>query len=74
MNSVLQISLIVGVDAVYLAFAFKDIRHRRVFKNFGVRLKYIFQEIAILVFLLVIAIFSYLQNTEFKATVTYTSM
>lgn len=53
------------MDVWYLASVFRDVKSRRVFKNLGIKLKYIFQETAILVFILLLAVFSYLKNTNF---------
>lgn len=71
MNSVMQICLITIVDIVYLCFMMTEQAKKRVLKNFGLKLKYVFQEIAILVFLISLSIFSLTQKTNFKNTTSY---
>ena len=53
---VAQISLITAIDLAYVIFEFREIVQRRTFRTLGIKIKYIFQEVAILVFLIVMTI------------------
>lgn len=74
MNSVLQISLITFVQIAYIILILRESRKKQIFKNYGVKIQYICQESATLVFLVVLCIFSYLQNTRFEDSRTYSAM
>lgn len=60
MNSALQISLIAVVQILYVILIMKESKEKQVFKNLGTKIQYICQESAILTFLLVLTLFSYL--------------
>lgn len=55
---VAQICLITAIDLIYIIYEFREIVQRRTFRTMGIKIKYIFQELAILVFLIVLTIFA----------------
>ena len=73
-NSVMQICLITGVQILYIIVVSKEVGRKKVLSNFGLNIQYFFTELAILVFLLVLCIFSFLQNTDFQDSRSYSAM
>lgn len=71
MNSALQISLISTVQILYVVLVVRETRKNAIFKNFGTKIQYICQESAILTFLLVLTLFSFLQGTKFSESRAY---
>ena len=61
-----QICLIMGIDLIYVIVEFREIVQRRTFRTLGIKIKYIFQEMAILVFLIVLTIFAIGRNDKFR--------
>ena len=49
--------IITVIDLLYVFLEFKEVVRKRTFRSMGVKIKYIFQEIAILIFLLALTIF-----------------
>lgn len=68
---VAQITMITLVDLIYFIIIFREQGSRRTFKSLGVKLKYIFQEVAILTFLVVLTIFGIFKSQEFRETRFY---
>lgn len=62
------------VQILYIVLIVRESKSRTIFKNFGTKIQYICQESAILTFLLVLTLFSYLQNTEFYESRTYSAL
>ena len=65
---VAQILGITIIDLVYVIIIFREIKGKRVFKSVGVKIKYVFQEIAILAFLVVLSVFGVVTSQEFRQT------
>lgn len=60
--------MITIVDIIYILLVFKEITGRRTFSSIGVKIKHIFQEIAILIFLVVLTVFAIVTSSEFRST------
>ena len=73
-NSAMQILLATIVDIIYLYLVFKEMRAKRIFKNLGTRIQYVCQEIAILIFLIVLSVFALVSSSEFKKSAFYNFM
>jgi hypothetical protein len=71
-NYVMQIWLVVLVDAVYLVTVIRQSWGKRIFRTGGLKIKHIAQEAAIFIFILILGIFSFVQNTAFTSTGFYT--
>lgn len=65
---VAQITSITLIDLLYFIAIYKDIFKRRTFESLGVKIKYVFQEVAILTFLTVLSIFAIFDSKEFRQT------
>lgn len=74
MNSAFQICLITMIQVIYLVIISREIKQKAIFSNYGTLIQYLFSEYAILVFLIVLSIFSLLQNTSFYDSKTYDAM
>lgn len=68
MNYMLQITLILAIDLLYLSSVFPDLKSRKTFKNTGVWIKYLAQEFTILLFLLILTLFASLEKTSFSTS------
>lgn len=62
------------IQLIYLVIILREIKHKAIFSNYGTLIQYLFSESAILVFLIVLSIFSLLQNTSFYDSKTYDAM
>lgn len=74
MMPVLQIALIAVIDTSYVIIIIRESRRHRIFNSIWLKLKYICQESAILVFLLVLTIFAFTSissSTNFQETKTF---
>lgn len=60
MNSTMQIALITLVQLAYIPRAVSSALSKLIFKHFGIRLKHVFQEVAILTFFVVLTVFAFL--------------
>lgn len=67
----MQIWLVVLVDSAYLFAVVRNSRGRRVLRTTGLTIKYITQESAIFIFILILGVFSLVQNTQFTKTGFY---
>ena len=65
---VTQITCITFIDLIYFISVRKDIFGKETFESFGIKLKYIFQEVAILTFLVVLTVFAIFGSNEFRET------
>lgn len=74
MNSAFQICLITIIQIFYVVLIIREFKQRPIFINYGTMLQYAFSESAILVFLVVLCVFSLLQNTDFYDSKTYSAM
>lgn len=68
---IFQISLITFLDLIYVGLVTRENFSKRTFKNFGVKLKVIVQESSILVFLIVLSVFSSVGGQKFKSSTAY---
>lgn len=66
-----QITCITLVDIIYFIIIIKEKASQRTFKSLGVKLKYLFQEAAILTFLIVLTIFGLFKSQQFRETKFY---
>ena len=65
---VAQIVLISVIQAVYFLVIILESRKQRIFKSLWLKLKVLFQELAILIFLVVLCIFSLSENAEVRSS------
>lgn len=61
-----QICIITAIDLAYVIYEFREIVKRRIFRSVGVKIKYIFQEVAIIFFLVVLTIFAIGRGEKFR--------
>ena len=66
-----QIIVISTVQLLYLLIVTMESIKHRIFKSIWVKLRVVFQELAILVFLVVLCIFSFVQNSTLKNSVSF---
>lgn len=71
---VFQITLITFLDVIYVGLITRENFQKRTFKNVAVKLKIIVQESSILVFLIVLTIFSCVQGQKFKTSQVYSGL
>lgn len=63
-----QILVVSLIQTVYFMVICIESKKNRIFKSILMKLKILFQELAIVVFLIVLCIFSFAQNSDFKTT------
>lgn len=62
------------MQIVYVILVVRETREKKVLKHIGAKIQYICQESAILTFLLVLTLFSYLQNSKFYESQSYSNL
>lgn len=61
-----QISLIMFIQLVYVMAIYKENYRFRIYKSLGMKIKYVLQEIAIVIFLVILTIFTAVKSESFR--------
>ena len=69
-----QILSITLVQLIYFVVILKESKHGRIFSSLWLKMKILFQEFAILVFVMVLSLFSLAQNSNLRKSSTFTSL
>lgn len=63
-----------AIQLLYVVKISNKVKQRSFFQNFGLNIQYCFTELAILVFLIVLCIFAFSQNTSFSQSRAYSAL
>lgn len=64
--NVVQITIIFVLEIIYFMIVVEEWRAKRIFMSYWMKGKYVLQEIAILIFVSILTLFAFLQNTAFE--------